>query len=187
MKINEKLFDRVKNIQEQMNKIYNLDLSNIVDLEKAKECVRVIKEDFTKMLEESPLYNKLIDIVSKLMDYDVKEDIEKWENIISDKIDELKNKSDDDCSDDCAIDEIEDDDIEVKLYDYPLSGKEIYEDWIFDDLHNSINLKDESTYLNLIASFMNENFGEFDRNEDEDTIELIANVLYEFINYTMNR
>lgn len=204
----EKFMERIKNIQDQVGKVEHLDLNNLVDLKKAKETVRVIKEDFEVMVKESPIYTNMVNLVAKFMNYDVRGELNRLSEFIDNKIEELKRKeefkhanterNEDDKSEgeDNPVERWEDDDDdndflneELKLKDYPLTGEELLDDFIDDGAIEESDLTKSqiTTFVNLIAEHLNKNWDMLDREENEDQIEYLANVLFEFVMFTMNR
>lgn len=202
MTVNEKLLERISNIQNELKNIQNIDLDNIADLKKAKEAIRVIKNDFEKMLKESPLYAKVMDLITKWIDYDVIKDIEQWENLISEKLESLKDKAanivkkecDCTCNDDqceCEnwgnIEDCDDEVPEITLDDDPLTGEEILDDYLDENFAEELNLDNKETYANLIAEYLNKNHEYLDRVEDDEHIDYLIHMLFDFVDFTMNR
>lgn len=205
--INDKLIERIKNIQDQVCKVEHLDMNNLVDLKKAKETVRVIKEDFEAMVKESPIYTNMVNLVAKFMNYDVRAELNRLSEYIDNKIEELKRKedfkhahtereeTDKSIGEDNPVEnwenvEDEDDDLEdILLRDFPLSGEELIDDFIDEGAIEEANLTKSqlNTYANLIAEHLNTNWDMLDRVDNEDQIEYLSNVLFEFVIFTMNR
>lgn len=205
--INDKLIERIKNIQDQVGKVEHLDMDNLVDLKKAKETVRVIKEDFEAMVKESPIYTNMVNLVAKFMNYDVRAELNRLSEYIDNKIEELKrkedfryanterNENDKSTGEDNPVenwenvDDDEDDFEELPLRDFPLSGEELIDDFIDEGAIEESDLTESqlNTYANLIAEHLNTNWDMLDRVDNEDQIEYLANVLFEFVMFTMNR
>lgn len=205
--INDKLIERIKNIQDQVGKVEHLDMDNLVDLKKAKETVRVIKEDFEAMVKESPIYTNMVNLVAKFMNYDVRAELNRLSEYIDNKIEELKrkedfkhanterNENDKSTGEDNPVEkwenvEDDDDDLEeLPLRDFPLSGEELIDDFIDEGAIEESDLTEAqlNTFANLIAEHLNTNWDMLDRVDNEDQIEYLSNVLFEFVMFTMNR
>ena len=212
---NEKLIERISKVQEQVNKLETLDLNNIVDVKKAKETLRVIKDDFEQLIKENPVYANVVNMVTKFMDYDIMAELTRWSEYLDNKIEEFKRKDnfkkanvekevidksetnkkepanvwDDIEGEDELNDDVQEDDEHLRLEDYPLTGQELIDDYIDECTIETSNLDSAKlkTYTNLIAEFLNTHYVFLDRYEDDKQIEYFANVLFEFVVYTMNR
>lgn len=195
--------DRLNNIIKRIDLTKTLDMDKLPDLEKAKEYIENLKSDFKKLSEDSPFIHNMMNWFGSISNIDVRNELEKMGKMIEEKMNEIKSdlkaaeviKTECDCSEDSCQCEYNDcvnhvfgD--ELTLDDEPMTGMDVYRELDEEVVGEMKSTKAQAESIsNLIANYLNENYGYLDHNdtEDADEIHYLSNTLFEFADYVWHK
>lgn len=174
------VFEELSNITEKMDK---LDMENIDDLKVAYDNVLRLEEILNELGKDN-LYESILGLITLFFGIDYNEEISKYKDILKSAIDKHEN------SKSCKCDKCSD----CEFFDGEKFNNviEITPEYVKDNLSfgEYDNIDDEKdTYCKLIAEYFNDELPYLCYNSEEikEERENIIFMLYDFINYIMNK